>query len=70
MQLQKLQSTHYKDAAVKVLIFDDNQWVAFDDEETLGQKAQFASSKCLGGVMVWAVSQRHAEGNVFQGIGP
>ncbi|KID94681.1 Glycoside hydrolase, subgroup, catalytic core, partial [Metarhizium majus ARSEF 297] len=56
MQLQKLQPTHYKDAAVKVLTFDDNQWVAFDDEETLGQKVQFASSKCLGGVMVWAVS--------------
>ncbi|RFU82010.1 chitin-binding, type 1 [Trichoderma arundinaceum] len=56
MQSQNVQPVLYKDAAVKVLTYDTNQWVAFDDEETLGLKLNFAKSKCLGGVMVWAVS--------------
>ncbi|KAL4909586.1 hypothetical protein BDW74DRAFT_174788 [Aspergillus multicolor] len=45
----------YKEAGVKVVHWD-NQWVAYDDEETLELKAQFALGQALGGVMVWAVS--------------
>ncbi|GIJ91456.1 hypothetical protein Asppvi_010422 [Aspergillus pseudoviridinutans] len=45
----------YKDAAVKVIHWE-NQWVAYDDEETLELKAQFALGQDLGGLMVWAVS--------------
>ncbi|EHK21978.1 glycoside hydrolase family 18 protein [Trichoderma virens Gv29-8] len=56
MQSQNATPVLYKDAAVKVLTYNTNQWVAFDDEETLGLKLNFAKSKCLGGVMVWAVS--------------
>ncbi|KFY66883.1 hypothetical protein V496_01886 [Pseudogymnoascus sp. VKM F-4515 (FW-2607)] len=50
-----LQPVLYKDAAVKVVTWDD-QWLAYDDEETLSIKADFARSMCLGGVMVWAIS--------------
>jgi GH18 family chitinase len=49
------------DAAVQVLAFDDDQWVAYDDEETLKIKAEYAQSRCLGGVMTW-VSQDSREG--------
>lgn len=35
----------YKDAAVKVMTYDTNQWLAYDDEETLGLKVEFAKSK-------------------------
>lgn len=48
--------TLYSDAAVKVLTYDNNQWIAYEDEDTLALKVNFAKSKCLGGVMVWAVS--------------
>lgn len=57
MDQQGVKSTLDEDAAVKVLIFDENQWVTYDDEETFKKKADFARSQCLGGVMVWAVSQ-------------
>jgi chitinase len=50
----------YKDAAVKVASWA-NQWVAYDDEETLGIKSAFAQSHCLGGLMVWAVSHDTAD---------
>lgn len=45
----------YQDAAVKVASWDD-QWVAYDDIETLKIKSQYAQSRCMGGVMVWAIS--------------
>lgn len=48
--------TLYKAEAVKVLNYEDNQWVAYDDKETLKLKADFARGQCLGGLMVWAVS--------------
>ncbi|EOD44207.1 putative class v protein [Neofusicoccum parvum UCRNP2] len=37
-----------KDAAVKILTFDDNQWVAYDDADTFQMKADFAR-KCPSG---------------------
>jgi hypothetical protein len=45
MAYTKAKPVLYKDAAVKVLTYDTNQWVAFDDEETLGLKLNFAKSK-------------------------
>lgn len=39
-------------AAVKIVVFDNNQWVSYDDEETLKMKIDYANSKCLGGLMV------------------
>ena len=51
-----LTPVHYTDAAVKVITWG-NQWVAYDDADTYLQKAEFARSECLGGVMVWALSK-------------
>lgn len=46
----------YEEEAVKVLNYEGNQWVAYDDKETFKLKADFARGQCLGGLMVWAVS--------------
>lgn len=45
----------YKKEAVKVVSWG-NQWVAYDDEETLKMKSEYAQSLCLGGLMVWAIT--------------
>lgn len=45
----------YKEEAVKVATWGD-QWVQYDDEETFIMKSEFAQSRCLGGIMVWAIS--------------
>ncbi|RYP21255.1 hypothetical protein DL767_009307 [Monosporascus sp. MG133] len=53
---QNLKPVLNKDAAVKILTWGGNNWLTYDDEETLQMKADFARSECLGGVMVWAIS--------------
>ncbi|OHW98396.1 glycoside hydrolase family 18 protein, partial [Colletotrichum incanum] len=42
-------------AAVKVVTWDSNQWVSWDDAETLKLKIEYANKRCLGGTMVWAI---------------
>lgn len=58
-----------KEAAVKILTFDTNQWVAYDDEDTFKMKADFAREQCLSGIMVWAVSQDVHDGKYSRAIG-
>lgn len=55
-----------KDAAVKQLVWDKDQWVSFDDSETLKMKLDYANGKCLGGTMVWAVSTDSTVGSAAQ----
>lgn len=46
-----------KTAGVKWITWDSNQWISYDDADTFKQKRDFANSRCLGGLMVWAVDQ-------------
>ncbi|KAL4958978.1 uncharacterized protein BDV14DRAFT_194146 [Aspergillus stella-maris] len=48
---------HDKDDAVKYFIFDDDQWISYDDETTFKQKIDWANSVGLGGAMIWASDQ-------------
>ena len=41
--------TYDEKAAVKIVTWDSNQWVSFDDTQTLGSKIDFAHQHCLGG---------------------
>lgn len=38
-----------QDAAVKIVTWDGNQWVSYDDVDTLGMKVSYANRRCLGG---------------------
>jgi chitinase len=48
---QHLNST----AMVKYMVYDNDNWVGFDDIETHHMKEKFANSRCLGGLMYWSV---------------
>ena len=41
---------------VEEVVWNGDQWVSFDDAQTFGMKYHYANGKCLGGLMVWAVS--------------
>ena len=42
-------------AGVQIVTWDSDQWVSWDDTETLKMKVDYANQRCLGGVLVWAV---------------
>ncbi|KAL5363196.1 putative class V chitinase [Aspergillus floccosus] len=58
-----------KTDAVKMVTWGANQWVSYDDEETLKLKLDYANEHCLGGAMVWAVSTDDAEGTASAALG-
>jgi hypothetical protein len=50
---QHLNST----SMTKWMVYDNDNWVGFDDPETFGMKMAFADRRCLGGTMYWSVDQ-------------
>ena len=38
-----------------VMVKDGNQFISYDNVETFKAKVDYASKKCLGGTMVWAI---------------
>lgn len=57
------------DAATNVVVFDEDQWVSYDDDETLRLKVEFAQQRCLGGVMAWAVSSDVRDARLSKALG-
>ncbi|KAL5340440.1 hypothetical protein BJX70DRAFT_396691 [Aspergillus crustosus] len=61
------------EAAVKWISWDSDQWVSYDDGETIQMKIAEANKLCLGGVLIWAVDLDgldHTSSNDMLGIGP
>lgn len=42
-------------ASVKWMVYGSNQWVSYDDAETLKTKVQYMTSRCLKGFSVWSI---------------
>ncbi|RMZ68535.1 glycosyl hydrolase family 18 [Pyrenophora seminiperda CCB06] len=47
-------------AGVKEITWDD-QWVGYDDHETLDMKLDLANKRCLGGTALWAIDLDHCD---------
>ncbi|GKT65310.1 chitinase [Colletotrichum tofieldiae] len=54
-------------AAVKIATWNSNQWVSWDDAETLKLKIDYANQRCLGGTMVWAIDLD--DGSLIEALG-
>ncbi|KAF2003755.1 glycoside hydrolase family 18 protein [Amniculicola lignicola CBS 123094] len=53
----KIRPYHDKEAAVKYITWDNDQWVSYDDEDTFKAKINFANKLGLGGLLIWAIDQ-------------
>ncbi|KAJ7636644.1 hypothetical protein FB45DRAFT_741932, partial [Roridomyces roridus] len=59
-----------EDAAVKYLVYNDIDWVSYDDQQTLQMKLQYANSICLGGTMIWSLDQHGTPPNCLDNACP
>ncbi|KAG7425121.1 Killer toxin subunits alpha/beta [Fusarium oxysporum f. sp. raphani] len=65
---KKLRPKLYKDAAVKTIQWNNDQWVSYDDRDTWKLKANFLKSQCLSGVLVWAVDYDDSKHSYSKGL--
>ncbi|KAI1373409.1 hypothetical protein F4677DRAFT_448485 [Hypoxylon crocopeplum] len=49
-------------AMMKYLVWSD-QWIGYDDLETIAMKKSWASSRCFGGTMIWSVDLYSGSGS-------
>lgn len=52
---KKLKPYHDEKNAVKYIVWGNDQWVSYDDEETFTAKIKFANGLGLGGLLIWAI---------------
>ena len=55
-------------SASVIVTWNNNQWVSYDNPTTLGLKMDYANTRCLGGVMVWAASTDDAQGTAISAL--
>ncbi|RMD41478.1 hypothetical protein DV735_g3660, partial [Chaetothyriales sp. CBS 134920] len=67
-QVPALQPIYDKQAAVKYLVFDSNQWVSYDDAETFKQKVDWANSIGIGGSLIWAADTDDSKYSALTGL--
>ncbi|KAL4904299.1 hypothetical protein BDW74DRAFT_185624 [Aspergillus multicolor] len=68
MHENNLDPVYDKLNAVKYITFKQDQWVSFDDQETIQAKIEFANSKGLGGLLIWAVDLDTPQLNALDGV--
>lgn len=67
-QLPNLKPVFDKEAAIKYLVFDKDQWVSYDDAETFKIKKAWADKKGIGGSMIWAVDTDDDKFSAMSGL--
>lgn len=61
----KAKSNFLEDIGMKELVWDD-QWIGYDDEETVELKKKFANDQCFGGLMAWSVDFNSGPGDITE----
>jgi GH18 family chitinase len=53
---------------VKVNVYNGNQWISYDDAQSFGDKLAYLTSRCLSGLMIWAVDQDDGQYDALTGL--
>ncbi|KAJ5096660.1 hypothetical protein N7456_007381 [Penicillium angulare] len=57
-----------EESGVKYMIYDENQWITYDDDESFKKKREMLDSECFGGVMIWAIDQDTSDFQALTGL--
>ena len=55
-------------STVKYNVYDGNQWISYDDEQSFTDKKKYLTSRCLGGLMIWAIDQDTQNHDALEGL--
>lgn len=51
------------DLMIKQIVYDNNQWMGYDDQDTMNLKTQWANENCLGGTVIWSIDFNSGPGS-------
>ncbi|KAF1922183.1 glycoside hydrolase family 18 protein, partial [Didymella exigua CBS 183.55] len=68
IKVNKIKPVHDKEAGVKYITWNTDQWVSYDDKETFKQKKDLAAKLGLGGYLIWAIDQDDAEMSALSAV--
>ncbi|KAH7304180.1 glycosyl hydrolases family 18-domain-containing protein [Stachybotrys elegans] len=57
-----------EEAGVKYLSWSKDQWIAYNDKETLQQKVKYANERGLGDLMIWAIDLDDKENSALDAL--
>lgn len=57
-----------KKNAIKYIVWNENQWISYDDQQTFQQKIKFFNEKGLGGLLLWAIDQDDRNRDALRGV--
>lgn len=63
-----VQTFYDEKSTVKYNVFDSTQWVSYDDVQSFTDKKKFLSSRCLNGLMIWAIDQDDQQYDALTGL--
>lgn len=55
-------------STVKYNVFNGNQWISYDDQQSFLDKKKYLTSRCLGGLMIWAIDQDTQNHDALSGL--
>ncbi|KAI1658123.1 putative bacteriodes thetaiotaomicron symbiotic chitinase [Daldinia decipiens] len=63
-----IQTFYNSTTTVKFNVYDGDQWISYDDEESWHDKKAFLSKRCLSGLMIWALDQDNSRFEAYNGV--
>ncbi|KAL9594308.1 MAG: hypothetical protein Q9219_007102 [cf. Caloplaca sp. 3 TL-2023] len=64
----KIKPYYDKENAVKYIVWNQDQWVSYDDEDTFKQKIDFGNKLGLGGLLIWSIDQDTEDLKALQAV--
>ncbi|KAL1591786.1 hypothetical protein SLS60_011785 [Paraconiothyrium brasiliense] len=48
---------YVEEDGVTYMVYEEDQWITYDDDKSFKSKRELLDKECLGGVMIWAIDQ-------------
>jgi chitinase len=63
-----IKPTYDKESGVKWISWNTNQWVSYDDQDTIQQKIKYANDLGLGGLLIWVIDLDNSQLDALAGV--
>lgn len=59
---------YVEEHGVTYMVYEEDQWITYDDAKSFAKKREILDNECLGGVMIWAIDQDTEDFKALSGL--